>query len=257
VMNHNFQKFICLLFVTVILLTTVNGQNKKLMLNFPNNSTILFQGDSITDGGRGRGADPNHILGHSYAILIAAPNAAQFPERGYNFLNRGISGNKITDLEARWQKDTIDLKPDYLSILIGINDAATFVNNGANAIPSEEFEQKYEALLQETLKDLPNVRLILCEPFVFGSPKIGVKFPAYQLENNKRRLIVEKLAKKYNLPLVHFQKMFEAAAKKAPIEYWVWDGVHPTFAGHQLMAEEWVRTVNEFIKKNNWKVKNK
>lgn len=224
-------------------------------LKFPKDSRILFQGDSITDGGRGRNADPNHIMGHSYAIMVAAPTAAKFPEMNYTFLNRGISGNKITDLETRWQKDTIDLKPDYLSILIGVNDSATFVNQGKDALSAEDFEKHYESLLQSTWKELQNVKIILCEPFVFDNPKLQGRFPAYKTENEKRRLIVEKLAKKYNLPFVRFQKMFEEAINKAPIEYWIWDGVHPTFAGHQLMADEWTKIVNEFIKKNNWKKK--
>src|SRR5271157_4920077 len=83
---------------------------------------ILFQGDSITDGNRGRSADPNHILGHGYVFIIAAKFGAAFPEARLEFLNRGVSGNTVLDLERRWQKDAIDLKPDVLSILIGVND---------------------------------------------------------------------------------------------------------------------------------------
>src|SRR5258706_16021761 len=81
---------------------------KESQLNF------LFQGDSITDGNRGRSNDPNHILGHGYVFSIASRAGASFPGKGNLFYNRGISGNKITDLEKRWQTDTLDLKPDVL-----------------------------------------------------------------------------------------------------------------------------------------------
>ena len=82
----------------------------------------MFQGDSITDGNRGRSADPNHILGHGYVFIIAAKYGAAFPEAKLDFMNRGVSGNTVLDLEKRWQKDALDLKPDLLSILIGVND---------------------------------------------------------------------------------------------------------------------------------------
>src|SRR3982751_3727560 len=89
---------------------------------FPSGARVLFQGDSITDGNRGRSEDPNHILGHGYAFIIAAKYGDVYAERNLVFINRGISGNKVSDLAKRWQKDTIDLKPDVLSILIGVND---------------------------------------------------------------------------------------------------------------------------------------
>ena len=83
---------------------------------------ILFQGDSITDGNRGRNSDPNHILGHGYVFLIAARWGAAYPEKDWTFLNRGVSGNTVADLSSRWQADTLDLQPDLLSILVGVND---------------------------------------------------------------------------------------------------------------------------------------
>src|SRR5436189_5610224 len=89
---------------------------------FTPGARILFQGDSITDGNRGRDADPNHILGHGYVFIIAAKYGAAFPELNLDFINRGISGNTVLDLEKRWQKDTLDLKPDVWSVLIGVND---------------------------------------------------------------------------------------------------------------------------------------
>src|SRR5665213_406766 len=85
-------------------------------------TTFLFQGDSITDGNRSRNMDWNHVLGHGYAYLIAARLWFDLPHKGFHFFNRGVSGNTVTDLAARWDNDTIALKPDVLSILVGVND---------------------------------------------------------------------------------------------------------------------------------------
>jgi lysophospholipase L1-like esterase len=218
---------------------------------FKNNERILFQGDSITDGNRGRNADPNHILGHGYVFIIAAKYGASYPERTLAFVNRGISGNKVTDLEARWQGDALSLKPDVLSILIGVNDAGSVVDNKVPAVTVDEYAKVYDDLVQQTLTALPKVRFVFCEPFIL---KVGhtdnEKWPQWKSEIEQRQKVVEKLAAKYRAPVVHFQKMFDDACKRAPVNYWIWDGVHPTYSGHQLMADEWVRTVNAFYGKS-------
>ena len=91
------------------------------------NKCFLFQGDSITDGNRGRNKDPNHILGHGYAFSVSSRIGADFPKAGFTFYNRGISGNTVVDLKGRWQEDTLDLNPGVLSVLVGINDVAAIV----------------------------------------------------------------------------------------------------------------------------------
>lgn len=201
---------------------------------FTSGARILFQGDSITDGNRGRSADPNHILGHGYAFIIAAKYGAAFPEAKLDFLNRGVSGNTVLALEKRWQKDTLDLKPDVLSILIGVND------NSRNA-PFDQYEQVYDKLLTDAKAANPKLKLVLCEPFVKPTGTVGDGI-------RKRQEIVARLAKKHGAALVQFQHVFDEAAKRAPAEYWVWDAVHPTYRGHQLMADEWERVVKEFWK---------
>jgi lysophospholipase L1-like esterase len=207
---------------------------------FEDNARILFQGDSITDGNRGRSADPNHILGHGCCSIIGAKYGARHPERRLTFMNRGISGNTVLDLEKRWQKDTLDLKPDVLSILIGVNDS------GRN-VPLEQYEQAYDRLLASTRAAQPNVRFVLGEPFFL--PKDGPPEANPRAQDvRKRQAIVAGLAEKYRAPVVRFQKMFDEACKRAPAEYWIWDSVHPTCSGHQLMADEWVKTVVRFCK---------
>jgi lysophospholipase L1-like esterase len=200
-------------------------------------SRILFQGDSITDGNRGRNSDPNHILGHGYQAEIAARFGADLYDRHLTFMNRGISGDTVGGLERRWQTDTLALKPDVLSILIGVNDIR---------VPADRWEQQYDQFLSETVAALPHVKLVLGEPF--GLP-VGPKknnWEEYRAQLEGRQEIVRKLAAKYHAACVHYQAMFDEAARRAPADYWIWDGVHPTYSGHQLMADEWVRTVRAF-----------
>ena len=210
----------------------------RVLPAFKPGTRILFQGDSITDMNRGRTADPNHILGHSYAFLIAAKYGAMLPERHLTFINRGVSGNKVSDLAARWQKDTLDLQPDILSILIGVNDAS-------HGVPAEEYEQEYDKLLADTVAARPGIRLILCEPFTLPVGKKKDAWDTWWPDMQKRQQIVARLAEKYHAPLVHLQKVFDAACKRAPADYWIWDGVHPTYSGQQLVADEWVRVAQQ------------
>jgi len=210
---------------------------------FQKDARILFQGDSITDGNRGRNTDPNHILGHGYVFIVAARHGAAFPERNLTFLNRGVSGNTVNELTQRWKQDTLDLKPDLLSVLIGVNDSS-------RAIPLDQFEQVYEKLLADARAANPNIRFVLCAPFLLPVGGQKEKYEARSADIKLRQAIVAKLAGKYRAALVRFQPVFDEACKRAPAEYWIWDGVHPTYSGHQLMADEWVRTVREFWPKS-------
>ena len=211
---------------------------------FHKNDVILFQGDSITDGGRERtGNDQNHGFGQGYAYIIAAQISARFPDRNFRFINRGISANKVTDLAVRWQNDTLDLKPNFLSILVGIND--NFKNEGDN------FENTYDKLLSDTLAALPGVKIVLGEPFMLpaGVIKDGygewASYDDHMADVKKLQEAVSRLAEKYHLPFIHYQKAFDDACLLAPVDYWCWDGIHPTYSGHGLMVREWLRVVNE------------
>jgi lysophospholipase L1-like esterase len=205
------------------------------------NDTVLFQGDSITDGGRARtGTDMNHIMGQDYGYLIAAHIGADIPDRNIHFLNRGISGDRVGDLALRWHEDTIALKPDILSILVGINDQ--FGSKGPTTV--EEFEAAYDKLLAETVAALPTTKIVLGEPFLLPAAKHAANYAQELAELKKRQAAVARLGTKYHLPVIDYQQVFDDALAHAPAAYWCWDGIHPTYAGHALMAREWLRVTN-------------
>jgi lysophospholipase L1-like esterase len=209
---------------------------------------ILFQGDSITDGNRGRNADPNHILGHGYQFSIGSRVGADYPEKKYVFYNRGISGNKVIDLEKRWQADTLDLKPDVLSILVGVNDSTSMVFDWPTAVTPEKYEVTYQSLLEQARSTFPEMLFVLCEPFILPVGRVKDNWEKYHADIVQRQVIVRKLAEKYNAVFVGFQEVFDKACDRATADYWIWDGVHPTVAGHELMAREWLRQVEKRIK---------
>ena len=210
-------------------------------------AAILFQGDSITDGNRGRNEDPNHIMGHGYSFSIASRVGFDFHEKKYIFHNRGISGNKVTDLADRWQQDTLNLKPDVLSILVGVNDAASVVFNRPPVVSVEKYEETYNTLLQQTLDTFPEILFVLCEPFILKVGRVKEHWEKYHADMVQRQEVVRKLAEKYNAVYVGFQDIFNKACEKTPADYWIWDGVHPTVPGHELMAREWMKQVEKRI----------
>jgi len=208
------------------------------------NQVILFQGDSITDCGRSRDTNvPNVGLGGGYPLLSAAHLLCAKAEDGLKFFNRGISGNRIVDLYARWKVDGLNLNPDVISILIGVND--TWHEFGSkNGVEIPRFEQFYRMLLEWTVQARPEVKLILCEPFVYVCGAVGRDWVP---EINQRREVVRKMAKDFDTVFIPYQEIFDAALKRAPAEYWLGDGVHPTYAGHQLMTGAWLKAVEKII----------
>ena len=205
---------------------------------------IVFQGDSITDGGRQRtGSDYNHIMGQDYAYILASQIGYLSPGRNLSFINRGDGGDRLPDLAARWQTDAIDIHPNLLSILIGVNDTLSKRHDPEMA---EEFETMYDHLLAQTIAALPGTKIVLGQPFVLPVGNHKDTYAEDLVEIKKRQEIVDRLATKYHLPVIHYQKAFDEACKRAPADHWSWDGIHPTYAGHGLMAAEWLRTVDDF-----------
>ena len=210
---------------------------------FGKGNTILFQGDSITDAGRDKEKElPNNpgSFGKGYAFLAASSLLNEYPEEQLTIFNRGISGNKVFQLADRWEKDCLDLKPDLLSILIGVNDY-WHKRNGKYDGTVEIYEKDYRALLKRTLEHLPGVKLVLCEPYyVLKTRAVDESWvkPMQQYQAAAKRI-----ADDFNTIWVPYQKVFDEAIKHAPGYYWTGDGVHPSMAGAQLMAEAWLKAV--------------
>jgi len=150
--------------------------------------------------------------------------------------DRGISGNTLADLAKRWQTDTLALEPDLLSILIGVNETS-------RGVPAEEFEKAYHELLAGTVAARPNIRFVLGEPFTEPGGRHKEDFAAWRAEIRKRQDAVARLAAKYHAVLVRYQQAFDRACERAPADYWIWDAIHPTYAGHQIMADAWEAAV--------------
>ncbi|MGC6486409.1 MAG: SGNH/GDSL hydrolase family protein [Planctomycetota bacterium] len=208
---------------------------------------VLFQGDSITDAGRSRNekhaavANSARGLGRGYAaitadalMVAAAPGAVQV-------FNRGVSGNKVFQLAARWDEDCLALEPDVLSVLIGVNDIWHTRNGKYDGTP-EVYERDYDALLARTRAAMPGVSLVVCEPFVLPCGSVDETwFPEF----DEYRAASRRVADKHGARFVPFHTMFAAALAQHPAEHWARDGVHPTRAGAALMAKEWLRVVGD------------
>lgn len=207
-------------------------------------SVILFQGDSITDAGRDRnrrGANDPRALGNGYPFLAGGSLLAAHPEKRLRVYNRGISGNKVPDLAKRWEADALDLEPAILSILIGVNDIWHKLGGNYDGTV-EDYEKGYTALLKRTREALPEVRLVVCEPFVL---RCGAVNDDWFPEFDQRRAAARRVAAAADATWVPFQTMFDEALKQAPPQYWAPDGVHPSLAGHALMTKLWLETVGE------------
>lgn len=201
---------------------------------------ILFQGDSITDAGRDRKnegkANDARMLGRGYPHHLAGGLLETHRNLDLKIYNRGISGHKVPDLDARWQKDTLDLEPAVLSILIGVNDIWHKLNGRYDGTP-EVYRDGFAALLEKTKAALPNVQLVICEPFAL---RCGAVKDDWFPEFDERRAFAKEVADGADAIWVPFQTMFDEAVNAGTEPaYWGADGVHPSVAGHALMAKTW------------------
>ena len=221
---------------------------------------VLYIGDSITDGGWGRSGgsakpsnernhgDLNHIYGQGYVMLCAAYYQAEQPDGRWQFWNRGISGNTLPQMANRWDDDAFRLHPDVISILIGTNDVGEYEANAKKngmALTLEGFdfqgwETKYRHLLDTTRQALPDVKMVLCTPFV-GKSRGAIRCAI----TDSLAMLVRRMAIDYQAVLVPFDSLFTALQKDEPTaKYWIWDGIHPTSAGHLRMAQLWQQKVD-------------
>jgi lysophospholipase L1-like esterase len=216
-------------------------QPKKRLIERGN--TVLFQGDSITDAGRSRDkageANSPSAMGKGYAWLAASQLLVDRPVAGLKIFNRGISGDKVYQLADRWQADCLDIKPDLLSILVGVNDFAHIHKHGYEGT-LEKYEADYHALVKRTKEALPEVKLVICEPFVLN---VGLVDDTWIEPFAGYRAAARRVADKAGAEFVPFQKMFDYATKIAPPEHWAADGVHPSMNGATLMAHWWLKAV--------------
>ena len=204
---------------------------------------ILFQGDSITDATRDRNLEHEvnmqAALGWGYAWMAASGLLATRPGDELQIENRGISGNKVYELAERWDADCLALEPDLLSILIGVNDY-NHHREGNYDGTLEVYERDYDALLTRTREALPDVRLVVCEPFLLEA---GPTQAAFVEEFGAYRAAARRVATAHGARWVPFQSAFDAALQYAPAAHWLPDGVHATEFGAALMAQTWRQAV--------------
>ena len=205
---------------------------------------VLFQGDSITECGRRKEFDEvlfNTGLGEGYVQMIASELLCSKPRDDMRFLNRGISGNRIVDLYARWRIDALNLEPRVLSLLVGVNDVVheQFYRNG---VELDRFNSVYRMLIDWTLEALPDVKLVLMEPFILSISLIVPKLADQVFERGE---CVRSISRDYDTLFVPLQQLFTDRRDNPEVRFWLSDGIHPTPAGHRLIADQWLKVVGE------------
>jgi len=197
---------------------------------------VLLTGDSVTEWGRDR-SDPTS-LGHGYAFIVAALAGARRPDLDLTFLNRGVSGDTAALLRARWADDGLALAPTVVSIMIGVNDTWRRFDAGRST-STESYEADLRAVLDSARDDL-GARLVLIEPFLVP---VNEDQHGWRPDLDPRIGVVRRVAAEYRAVLVPADGLFAAAAVRTSPEMWAPDGVHPTPAGHGLLAQAWLDAV--------------
>ena len=225
---------------------------------------VLFIGDSITDGNWGNSDgtaqpssvrnhwDMNHIYGSGYMYLCASYYQGNYPEREYRFFNRGISGNTLNDLKNRWEEDAVAIHADVVSVLIGTNDVNVYLKKkGREPFDFTSWERMYRSLLDSLRCDNPQVRLVLGEPFTACTGNMK-KTDDFALRDSLIRHlgeIVLQIAVDYDAVFIPYASMFHHLRDESvnlPDTYWIWDGIHPTPAGHKRMADLWIEEIEKY-----------
>ena len=200
---------------------------------------LLFFGDSLTDMYHSfdRSNDSATSYGTGYVFAIASQLMYERPGY-YQIINQGVSGNKVTDLFARYEKDVIQEKPDVLTILIGVNDVwhELAINNGT---PIDVFEKTYLDMVTDIKKKLPSTKIILMEPFfLYGSATKDIWEPFQEVL--KYSAVIKKIAEQTECVFIPLQKDFEKAARNGGSTQMLYDGVHSNPGGAQLIANKWI-----------------
>lgn len=206
------------------------------MIKLEPNAVVLFPGDSVTDCGRNRSDIAS--LGGGYAQLVAAELGRRYPSHGYTFINRGVSGNRVVDLQERWEEDCLALKPSWVSILIGINDTWRRFDR-QDPTTTEQYYEGYRKLLLRT-RESCDAGLILLEPFVLPKPQDRL---GWREDLDPKIQAARALAREFQTLYVPLDGMFAAASTQKDSTYWAADGVHPSLYGHSLIAKAWLDAV--------------
>lgn len=201
------------------------------------NSTVLLQGDSITDAERDKSRLNSY--GFGYAQIIAGWIGYRFSAGNVTVINKGLSGNRVIDLRNRWKEDCLDLKPSLVSVMIGIND--TWRRYDSNSITTpEDFERDYDYILGQ-VRDVLHADIILMEPFLVNTKP---EFEKWRKEDlGPKQEVVKKLANKYKAVHIPLDKLFAEAQRKREPAFWAGDGIHPEAPGHALIAQNWLKVV--------------
>lgn len=205
---------------------------------------IVFLGDSITDAGRNTSNGSTISIGQGYALIVTAGLSTRRPGE-FEFLNTAVSGSRVVDLYARVKKDAWNHEPDVISILVGVNDVWHELGECPNGVEAERFENVYRMLLEDTRKRLPAARLMLLEPFVLRAAATEACWERFRAETRLRAGAVRRLAEEFGACFVPLQARFDDACRKQAAAFWLADGVHPTPAGHQLIADAWMCAFEE------------
>ena len=199
--------------------------------------TILFQGDSVTDCGRSR--EDDHYLGGGYPKMIADKLASLYPVMNLKVINRGVSGDRVKNLAARWDADCVAVQPTVLTILIGINDTWRRYDSN-DPTSTEAYLTGYRSLLERAKGETPVREIILMDPFVLPTP---LDRKAWREDLNPRIDGLRDIAREFGARYIPLDGIFAEASCGKPCEYWAADGVHPTEAGHGLIADTWLSKV--------------
>ncbi len=203
--------------------------------------TFLFQGDSITDACRGR--EDMWNLGYGYPDIFAAKVSFRHPGE-FRFVNRGVSGDKAANMYARLAEDTLDEEPDYLSILIGVNDQWHPLNSKKSGYSIRRYEQLLTMFVEDVREAYPDVVIVILEPFVLDGTGTHSYFEAFDAGVRARAQAAKAVAEKFGLIFVPLQEKLTALAAETESANWLIDGVHPTQAGHELIAQEMIKALN-------------
>ena len=220
----------------------IEAKGKRISLN--KEDVILFQGDSITDAGRDKKKtefNNTECMGKGYALVAGSKLLAEHADKNLKIFNKGISGNKVYQLADRWDEDCLQIKPNVLSIFVGVNDYWHTLTAAKYTGTIDTYKTDYRKLIDRTKQALPDVKLIICEPYAVNGVKAVTDewYPAFP----KYQAAAREIADEYGAGFVPFQAVIDKAIKQAPGVYWTGDGVHPNMAGITLLANAWLEAV--------------